>query len=99
MQAVSKIGAKVGEFALYMLNQTPTETDAVVKNFSINYKTWDEYASDYVTRMEQCYKIEEGIILNRVKDDWNSTRAWSALEPISMLLLSARGEKKGERLF
>jgi len=92
MQAVAKVGAKIGEFALYEINQT--SATGVVRNFSIDYPTWADYLFDYTAKMDPVFKIEEAMLLNKIDADWKSTAQWAWLEPISMLLLSAKGKDK-----
>ncbi len=92
LQAVSKIGAKVGDLKLY--NTVKKSATGVIKQFGKDYDNWNEYLRDYVTYMPMNYNIEKSKLLKAVENDWNSVKAMAVFEPISMLLLGAKGQKK-----
>lgn len=99
MAKAASIGYKkrIGAFALYDTNQDTTL--GVVKNFGKVYATWDEYFFDYPNQMAQNFNIEKAMLLGKVQKDWESMMVWSIFEPISTILLGAKGNKKHKGAF
>lgn len=90
----SNIGRIGDAFALYSTNQS--SSTGVIKNFGKDYASWSDYLiyTEYPKKCKENYEIAKGILLNKIKNDWDSVKIWSAIEPISSLLLGAKGNQK-----